>query len=74
MNAPDTEKAVLAHTTKNKMLCIAKAVMSLVAGIFAGIMFVTGVPVLSTTAMTVLSLATALVAIRRDLHKNEGPV
>jgi hypothetical protein len=65
-------KKAFDHTTNYQMLRVAKATLSVASALLAGGLFLIGAPVLSTMAMTALSLTTALVAIRRDLYKDEG--
>lgn len=67
----DVKKA-FSHTKNYFMLRVAKAVMSVAAGILAIVMFLTGVQLLSTVAMIFLSITSAALAIRRDIFKDEG--
>lgn len=66
-------KKVFTHTKNYNMLRIAKAVASLASAVFALILFLTGAQLVSVIALTLLSITTALFAIRRDLYKEEGP-
>lgn len=65
-------KEAFAHTRKYNMLRIAKAVMSVAAAFFAVWMLMTGVTLLPLILTILLSLATTVIAIRRDLYKDEG--
>jgi hypothetical protein len=65
-------KAAFTHSKNYYMLRIAKAVTSVVSAILALIFFVTGAQIVSVTALIVLSLVSALLAIRRDMYKEEG--
>ncbi len=65
-------KRVFAHTRYNKMLNICKTTVSIAAGILGLVMFLTGMKLVSAIAMIILSLSTTLLAIRADLHKEEG--
>ncbi|MBX7067248.1 MAG: hypothetical protein K1X28_08460 [Parachlamydiales bacterium] len=65
-------KEAFAHSRKYNMLRVAKAVLSVAAGVFAMWMLMTGVTILPLVLTILLSLATTMVAIRRDLYKDEG--
>lgn len=62
----------LEHTRKYHLLRIIKATLSVAAAIFALIMLLTGVQILPLVLAILLSLTTTIVAIRRDIFKNEG--
>jgi hypothetical protein len=63
-------KGVLTHTKNYYALRIAKAVVSVAAGILAIAMFLTGALFVPAFAMTLLSISSALLAIQRDLSKD----
>lgn len=65
-------KEALAHTRKYHLLRIAKATLSIAAALFALLMIFTGVQLLPLVLAILLSLTTTIVAIRRDIFKNEG--
>lgn len=67
----DVKKA-FTHTKNYLMLRIAKAIASIVIGVLAILMFLTGAQLLPTVAMVLLAMTTAALAIRRDIFKDEG--
>lgn len=67
-------KNVFTRTKNYYMLRIAKAVVSVVSGILAIAMFLTGALFIPAIAMTLLSISSAFLAIRRDLYKDDRVV
>lgn len=67
-------KEVCTFSKNYYLLRIAKAVTAVVASVFALILMFTGAQLLPTLAMVILSLATAILAIRRDVWEGEGRV
>ncbi len=65
-------KEVFAHTKNYNMLRVVKAIVSLVAGILAVMMFISGAFTVSVAALVLLSLTSAFLAIRRDIYKDQG--
>jgi hypothetical protein len=65
-------KEVFTHTKNYNMLRIAKAVVSLVSGILAIMMFISSAFTVSVVALVLLSLSSAFLAIRRDIYKDQG--
>ena len=62
----------LEHTRKYQMFRIVKAVLSVAAALFAIMMLLTGIQILPLVLAILLTLTTTIVAIRRDIFKNEG--
>lgn len=67
----DVKKA-FTHTKNYNMLRIAKAIASFVSAILGVVFLLTGAQLFSVVALVALSITTALLAIRRDLYKEEG--
>lgn len=65
-------KEALEHTRKYHMLRIVKAVLSVAAALFAIMMLLTGIQILPLVLAILLTLTTTIVAIRRDIFKNES--
>lgn len=65
-------KEALEHTRKYHLLRVVKAVLSTAAAVFALMMIFTGIQVLPLALAVLLSLTTTIVAIRRDIFKNES--
>ena len=65
-------KEAYSHSRKYYMLRIAKAVLSFASAFFAALMIVTGMRILPVVLAILMSLAATLVAIRRDLYREEG--
>ncbi|MGB7977631.1 MAG: hypothetical protein WCF19_00560 [Chlamydiales bacterium] len=65
-------KKVVTHSKHYYWLCVVKAFMSIASAFAALIMFLSGVQLLPVIAMTLFSLSTTLLSIRKDLFKDEG--
>ncbi len=65
-------KESYAHTRQYNLLRIVKAVLAVTSGIFAALFILHGWQLLPLIAAIFLSIATTLVAIRRDMFKSEG--
>lgn len=65
-------KEAFTHTKNYNMLRIAKAVVSVVSALLAVMSLLAGAQLISTVSLILISLTSALLAIRRDVYKDEG--
>lgn len=66
-------KAVLTHTKKYYMLCVAQSVIGLATGILALVMLATGVSFIPSLAWISISLAMITFSVGLSFFKNKGP-
>lgn len=65
-------KDAFTHAKNYNMLRIAKAVVSVVSALLAVMSLLAGAQLVSTVSLILISLTSALLAIRRDIYKDEG--